>query len=78
MDEFAALARQSLAFFSERRQVVESFSVDGDRAVASIAFRAVVASDLPNGLKRGQVLHLRGRSEFEFRDGAIARITDVS
>lgn len=78
IDEFAALARQSLPLFSERRQTVESFDAAGDRAVASIAFRAVVANDLPNGLKAGQALDFRGRSEFEFRDGAIAAITDIS
>ncbi|HET7203406.1 MAG TPA: hypothetical protein VFI92_08570 [Steroidobacteraceae bacterium] len=29
-------------------------------------------------LQAGQVLTLSGRTEFEFRDGAICRITDVS
>lgn len=76
--ELKNLAEQSLSIFSERRQVIESFEVQGSRAVASITFRAVVASDLPNGLKKGQVLSLSGRSEFEFRDGAISKITDIS
>jgi len=75
--ELEALARQSLALFSERRQVIESFEVQGSRAAAAIAFRAVVARDLPNGLKKGQVLTLSGRSEFEFKDGAISKITDI-
>ena len=76
--EFKTLAKQSLSLFSERRQVIESFNVQGYRAVASIAFRAVVANDLPNGLKKGQVLNLSGSSEFEFKDGAISKITDIS
>ena len=76
--ELGTLARQSLSLFSERSQRIESFEVRGTLAVASIAFRAVVAGDLPNGLKKGQVLNLSGRSEFEFRDGAISRITDIS
>jgi hypothetical protein len=45
-------------------------------AVVTIA-RAVVAADLPNGIKKGQVLNLSGRSEFEFQDGAISKITDI-
>ena len=75
--QLEALARQSLALFSERRQVIESFEVQGFRAAAAIAFRAVVARDLPNGLKKGQVLTLSGRSEFAFKDGAISKITDI-
>jgi hypothetical protein len=76
--ELGALAQQTLSLFSERQQVIRSFEIRGRRAVASIAFRAVVASDLPNGLRKGQFLSLSGRSEIEFRDGAIAKITDIS
>lgn len=76
--ELKALAEQSLILFSERRQDILSFESSETRAVASIGFRAVVADDLPNGLKKGQVLNLSGRSEFEFRDGAIFKITDIS
>jgi len=76
--ELRALAQQSLSLFSERCQTIESFEIHGSVAVATIAFRAVVAADLPNGLKKGQVLSLSGRSEFEFKDGAISKITDIS
>jgi hypothetical protein len=38
----------------------------------------VVAKDLPNGLKKGEVLNLSGRSEFEFKDGAIFKLMDIS
>lgn len=76
--ELRTLAQQSLSLFSERHQKVESFEIQGPVAVATIAFRSVVAADLPNGLKKGQVLNLSGRSEFEFQDGAIFKITDIS
>jgi ketosteroid isomerase-like protein len=76
--ELKALAQQSISLFSERRQVIESLEIVDSRAVASITFRAVVASDLPNGLKKGQILSLSGRSEFEFQDGKISKITDIS
>lgn len=76
--ELKALALQSLSLFSERHQKIESFEIQYPVAVATIAFHAVVATDLPNGLKEGQVLNLSGRSEFEFQDGAISRITDIS
>ncbi len=73
-----ALAEQSLPMVSERRQQILSFEANDGQAVAAIGFRAVVADDLPNGLKKGQVLDFSGRSEFAFRDGAIAKITDFS
>ncbi|MBR0566890.1 nuclear transport factor 2 family protein [Azoarcus sp. L1K30] len=76
--ELRTLAQQSLSLFSERQQKIESFELQGSVAVATIAFRAVVAADLPNGLKKGQVLNFSGRSEFEFQDGAISKITDIS
>ncbi|MDD2853295.1 MAG: nuclear transport factor 2 family protein [Desulfuromonadaceae bacterium] len=78
ISELRALALQSLSLFSERQQIIESFQCEGPKALVSVAFRAVVANDLPNGLKSGQVLNLSGRSEFEFRDGAIYKITDIS
>ena len=78
ISELRALAQQSLSLFTERQQVIESFQCEGSSALVSIAFRAVIANDLPNGLKSGQVLNLTGRSEFEFRDGAISKITDIS
>ena len=78
IDELKALARRSLSLFSERHQSILSFETDGSRAVASVAFRAVLAMDIPNGPGQGQVLSLSGRSEFEFRGGAICKITDIS
>ena len=76
--ELKVLAEQSLSLFSQRHQDILCFETSGNWAVASIGFRAIVARDLPNGLKKGQVLNLSGRTEFEFRDGAIFKITDIS
>lgn len=76
--ELKALAEASLPLFSERHQEITSFEVTDQHAAACIAFRAVVACDLPNGLRAGQALQLSGRTEFSFRDGAIVNITDIS
>lgn len=78
VEELRSLAQQSLSLFSERRQTIESFEVQGSVAIATIAFHAVVAADLPNGLKKGQVINLSGRSEFELEEGVIFKITDIS
>jgi hypothetical protein len=76
--ELKQLAEQALPLFSERHQHILSFDANETQAVVAIGFRAVVANDLPNGLKKGQVLSLSGRSEFEFRDGTISKIIDIS
>jgi ketosteroid isomerase-like protein len=76
--EFEALARQSLPMFAERHQTVDAFEVNDGSVTVWVNYRAVVASDLPNGWRSGQVVELAGRSEFEFRDGKIVALTDIS
>lgn len=73
-----ALAQQSLQLFARRRQRLTAFQVEGERASANIDFEAVLAADLPSGLRAGETMRLTGRSEFAFRDGRIVRIDDFS
>jgi hypothetical protein len=56
------------------------FSLDfrGGTAIASIAFRGVLAADIPGGPAAGTVLELDGESEFGFAGGRISRIIDRS
>lgn len=72
------IARASLDAFSERTQTPTNCIAVGDRACVAVAFRAVIASDLPNGLKAGHVIEAAGASFFELRDGLIASILDVA
>ncbi|MFC7421752.1 nuclear transport factor 2 family protein [Iodobacter arcticus] len=76
--ELRALAEQSISLFSERHQEILSFEYTETHAAVTIAFRAIIARDLPNGLKKDQVLELSGRTDFEFKDGLILKITDIS
>jgi ketosteroid isomerase-like protein len=76
--DLKTLAEQSLSVFSERHQAILSFEANDTRAVAAISFRAVLSSDHSNGLKMGHELTLTGHSEFEFRDGKILKITNIS
>ena len=78
VDQFRQLALQSKALFSSRQQKATDFRFTGDTATIDIAYEGVLAVDLPNGLKAGDVLRLNGRSEFEFKDGKIHKITDFS
>ena len=77
----AAFREQAAAaskYFRERKQTITSWNFDGPKVTTSIAYRAVVAIDLPNGLSAGDHLQLDGTSEFIFAEGRIIRITDIS
>lgn len=76
--EFRRLAERTAALFSSRQQRITDFWTDGDQANIEVSYEAVVARDLPNGMKAGQTLWLTGRSEFTFVEGKIYRITDYS
>ncbi|WP_148714477.1 hypothetical protein [Chitinolyticbacter meiyuanensis] len=75
IDALRALAQQSLARFSERNQSSSAFDLNGVAATASIDFRGAIAADLSHGLKKGKVLIISGRSEFEFQNELITNIS---
>ena len=75
MGEVAPLSGNA---FSYRRQAVQSFLEMGDRAAAEITFEGKAAVDLPNGVKAGETIKVRGASFFEFRDQLMSRIADYS
>jgi len=76
--EFEILARQSARLFTSRKQTVKTIKIEGDGAFVEIEFEAVLAHDLPNGLKTGEKLALKGTSEFVFTNGSISSIVDKS
>ena len=71
-------AEQAKAYFSERTQTIQSFNHIDNRSEIAIGYRAVLAMDFPNGLKKGQELNLSGKSVFEFDGDKIIRLTDIS
>ena len=77
-EQFKALAEQSKYFFSSRKQTITNFTSEGDQASIEISYEAVLAMELPNGMKKGEIMNLKGRSEFVFKDGKIWRLTDIS
>lgn len=77
-EEFRQIAEQATALFASRCQTVTAFTINEAGASVDIAYEGVLAKDLPNGLKAGQMLKLNGRSQFEFKDGKISRLVDYS
>ncbi len=72
------LAEHSNNMFSLRKQTLTRFALHDNQALIEVDFEGVLATDLPNGMKKGETLRLTGRSEFTFHDGKINRITDIS
>ena len=76
--DFKQQAESAIKYFEERKQTIESWDFRDNKVFLKIDYKAVLAMDLPNGLKKGDTLKLRGQSEFEFWDGKIIRIADKS
>jgi len=78
IEAFRKLAEQSSALFVSREQTLKRFQAEGEGALAEVAFVGVLAADLPNGMRKGEVMEVTGRSEYRFREGRISGITDIS
>lgn len=75
---FQSQAEKAKAYFSIRNQKATSYKHESDRTEVQIDYYAVAAMDFPNGLRKGDELRLQGKSVFQFADGKIIRITDLS
>jgi hypothetical protein len=56
--EFRQLAEKSKVFFKSRKQTLLKFWSNANQAFAEMACEGALASDLPNGMKAGEALHL--------------------
>jgi hypothetical protein len=75
---FIEQAEQAKAMFTSRRQTIKSFKHTANQTEIDIAYYAVLAIDLPNGMKRGDELNLTGKSIFKFLGDKINELTDIS
>ncbi len=76
--EFKKQAESAKQYFTQRKQTIETWNFSEPKITIEIDYKAILAIDLPNGLKKGDTLKLKGKSEFEFENGKIKTITDKS
>ncbi|MCL6604288.1 MAG: nuclear transport factor 2 family protein [Paenibacillus sp.] len=76
--EFRKLAEQSAKIFSSRCQTITDYRADDDKVEVQIDYTAILAVDLPNGLKVGDKIQLKGKSVFGILDEKISLIEDYS
>lgn len=72
------VAELSCNAFSYRRQRLVNLVLSDGRAAAEVEFEGKAAVDLPNGVRAGETMKLRGASFFEMRGALLSRIADYS
>lgn len=77
-DQMGEVARLSGHAFSYRRQRMINLIIGEGKASAEIEFEGKAAVDLPNGVRAGETVKIRGASFFEFRGRLLSRIADYS
>jgi len=75
---FKEQAEKAKSLFTTRTQTIKSFRHQHELTEIEIEYNAVLAVDLPNGLKKGEVLNLRGKSIFKFYGKKIIELIDIS
>jgi len=78
IEAFKTQAQQASAYFSQRKQTVTSFRFKDQQVEVTIDYKGILAIDLPNGLKSGSIIELKGKSIYRFRENQIILIEDIS
>jgi len=78
IEAFRNQAEQVIGLFAEREQKITNFVCNEEICEIEIDYHATLAADLPNGLKAGDKIDLKGRSIFRFANGKIVEIQDIS
>jgi hypothetical protein len=78
LNPFKEQAEQAKSLFKTRTQSIKSWTHKDDLTEIEIEYNAVLAIDLPNGLKKGENLNLQGKSIFKFSGEKIIELIDIS
>ena len=79
LDAFKKQASEAIAYFAQRKQTITSMAHIGEKVEITIDYHAILAIDLPSGLKKGDELHLSGKSIFTFNvENKIETLQDIS
>jgi len=76
--ELKIQAEQAKQYFITRKQKIINIVFKGDQVDIDIHFYGELAKDLPNGIKSGDDIELKGKSIFRFMNNKIIEIQDIS
>ncbi|MEN7551084.1 nuclear transport factor 2 family protein [Rapidithrix thailandica] len=77
-EAFQKQAKQAKNLFREREQSIRNIQFDDKQVTLEIDYKGVLAVDLPNGMKAGDTLALKGKTIFRFEEDKIVSIEDIS
>lgn len=76
---FRQQAQEATQLFTSRKQTITDWvEADNGAIHLDISYHAILAQDLPNGMKIGQTVTLTGKSVFNFNGTKICQVTDIS
>jgi ketosteroid isomerase-like protein len=78
IDAFKAQAEQAAAMFKARKQEIITIVYGDNHVEVDINYTGTLAVEFPNGLKAGEQIELKGKSVFQFHDGLITKLVDMS
>ena len=78
LNSFREQAEQAKKIFTTRKQTIKSWTHQDNLTEIEIEYNAVLAIDLPNGLKKDDILNLEGKSIFKFSGLKIIELIDIS
>lgn len=71
-------AEDSTKLLKKREMTITEQIIEDDVVINKIEFKAVLAVDIPEGPKAGELVKLKGRSIFKFKNDKIISIEDIS
>lgn len=78
LDILKKQAEQSAGLFKKRKMTITQQTIKGDAVENKIDFTAILAMDIPDGPKAGEIIKIKGKSIFKFKNGKIILIEDVN
>lgn len=77
-NDFKQQAEQARAYFVSRQQSITAMKHRENETEIEVDYSAVLATDFPNSMRKGEKLELKGKSIFKFLDDKIVVLTDIS
>lgn len=77
-DELKRQAELAVTLFEKRKMEITAHKIEGNVLENKINFIGVLAIDMPDGHKKGEMIELKGKSLFKFKDNKIILIEDIS
>jgi hypothetical protein len=65
-------------YFKSRKQTVSNYIFYNEKVEITIDYTAILAIDLPKGLKAGETFSTKGKSIFTFKNNKIIELKDIS